>query len=194
MKPSEPRAQVLTAMLLVSMLTSGCATKALWEPQTYHPAERPELKLAVHEESRDLLAEYKEQREERKKYQSRAYWLFSSTNSIAQRGKPIFVSPKDYARLVPIPILEQVPATNAPPIAGYVAVPTAAQQGFDLYLDGCLLGRYYLPIYQAQPEPNAWRVAATPFAALGDTAVVVVVCVAVVAVVVGVIYLESGAH
>ena len=185
---------VLTTLLIVALLGSGCATSTLWEPQTFHPSDRPELKLAVHEESRDLLVQYKEQREEAKKLQPRAYWLLASTNGIAQRGKPVFVNPKNYTRLVSVPLLTEAPATNALPVAGYVALPTPAEQGFDLYLDGCLVGRYYLPIYCASPKATPWRVAATPFAALGDTTVVVAVCVAVAAVAAGAIYAGSQAH
>jgi hypothetical protein len=186
--------QVAAALVVGALLTNGCATSTLWEPQSCHPAEQPALKLSVHEQTRDLLVEYKEQGAEQKRFQPRAYWLFSSTNSIALQGKPVFVNPKALSGLVPVPLLDEAPGTNALPRAGYVAVPTAAQQGFDLYLDGCPLGRFYLPIYLAEPKATPWRVVATPFAALGDTAIVVVVCAAVVAVVVGVIYLESQNH
>jgi hypothetical protein len=188
------RAEAVTALLVAAIMASGCATSKLWEEQSYHPADHPNLNLALDPKSREVLVEYQEQREEAKKYQPRAYWLFASTNSIAARGKPVFVNPKDYAGLTPIPLLNEATATNAPALAGYVAVATPAQQGFDLWLDGAPLGRYYLPIYFAKPRATVWRVAVTPFAALGDTTVVIVVCAAVVAVVVGVIYLESEAH
>jgi hypothetical protein len=185
---------VLTTLLILALLGSGCATSSLWEPQTYHPSDQPELKLAVHEKTRDLLVQYQEQRAEVNKFQPRAYWLLASTNSLAQRGKPVFVNPKNCTSLVPVPLLTETPSTNAPPVAGYIAVPTPAEQGFDLYLDGCLVGRYYLPIYTASPKATPWRVAATPFAALGDTTIVVVVCAAVVGAAAGIIYAESQGH
>ena len=192
MKQHEPGIAAVSVML-VAALAGGCATNSLWEQQTFHPADRPDLKLALDPKSRDVLIEYKEQRAETKQYASRAYLLFSSTNSIANRGRPVFIDPKDYGELKPIPLLDSQ-STNAPAAAGYTAVATPAQQGFDLWLDGALVGRYYLPIYSAKPRPTLWRVAATPFAALEDTTVIIVVCAAVVVVVVGVVYLESESH
>ena len=184
-------AEVVTGMLVVAMTTAGCATSTLWEEQSYHPVDSPNLNLALDPTSRDVLVEYTEQRAEVKKFQRRAYWLFSSTNSIANQGKPVFVNPKHYAGLIPIPLLDEAPATNTPAVAGYVAVATPAQQGFDLWGNGTLLNRYYLPIYFTKPPATVWRIAATPFAAAGDVTVVVVVSAAVVAAVVGVIYLQT---
>jgi hypothetical protein len=184
-------ADAVTLAFVVAMAGAGCATNTLWEEQRYHPAAQLDLRLAQGPDHRDVLVQYNEQREEEKKTRRRAYWLFAFTNSIANEGRPIFVNPKNSAALTPVPLLLEATATNAPAAAGYVAVATPAQQGFDLWLEGVWLGRYDLPIYYAKPRASIWRVAATPFAALGDATVVVVVCAAVVAVVVGVLYAES---
>ena len=184
--------EAITAVLIVSLLANGCATKALWhENETYHPTDSPDLKLASGVNRRDVFVEYKEQRGEAPKFQWRAYWLFGSTNSIAKRGRPVFVDPKEYARLAPIPLLGENTGTNASALAGFAAVATPAEQGFDLWQDGKYLGRYYLPIYAARARPTFLRVAATPFAALNDTVVVIVLGAAVIAIVVGVLYLDS---
>jgi hypothetical protein len=185
---------VVTAMLIVALMTSGCATSTLWEEQSCHPADNPNLNLALDPKSRDVLVQYEEQRGEATKCQHRAYWLFASTNSIAIWGKSVFVNPKDYAGLIPIPLLDEAPGTNAPAMSGFVAVATPAQQGFDLWLNGAPLGRFDLPVYFAKPRATVWRVAATPFAALGDTTIIIVVCATVVVVIVGILYVAADNH
>src|SRR5258708_16335760 len=182
-------AEIVTAILIAAMMTSGCATCKLWDEQSCHPADHPNLNLALDMKNREVLVQYVEQRAEANKYQRRAYWLFASTNSIARSGKPVFVNPKDYTALIAIPLLDEPPGTNAPAMSGYVAVATPAQQGFDLWLDGVPLGRYDLPVYFAKPRATVWRVAATPFAALGDTTIIIVVCATVVGVIVGGLYI-----
>jgi hypothetical protein len=189
-----PMTGVVTAVLVATLAVTGCATSKLWDEQSYHPADHPNPNLAFDPKSADLLVQYTEQCAETKSFRRRAYWLFASTNSIANHGRPVFVKARAYAGLIPVPLLEEPPATNAPTVAGYLAVATPAQQGFDLWRDGAPLGRYYLAIYFATPRPTVWRVVATPFAALGDVVVVVVVSAAVVAVVVGLLYLDSQTH
>jgi len=186
--------EVITAMLAVAMITGGCATSTLWEEKSYRPYDNPHLSLALAPERQDVLVQYDERYSESKKLRHRAYWLFASTNAMANHVKPVFVKPAVGAGLMPIPLLAEAQGTNAPPFGGYVAVATPAEQGFDLWRDGVPLGRFYLPIYFTAPRATVWRVMTTPFAALGDMVVVVVVCAAVVAVVVGVIYLESETH
>lgn len=93
--------------------------------------------------------------------------------------------------LIPVPVSDEMPGTNPPAASGDVAVATPAQQGFDLWRDGDRLGRFYLPIYFASPKPTPWRIMATPFAALGDTVVIVAVSAAVVAVVAALLYANS---
>jgi hypothetical protein len=98
---------------------------------------------------------------------------------------------KDYSELMPIPIYDAAPDTNALS-SGFVAVATPWQQGFDLWQDGKPQGRFYLPIYFESPRVSVWRVVATPFAVLGDTVVAVVVAAAAVGVVVGLAYLQTS--
>ncbi len=181
----------VTTTLILALASAGCATDALWEVQDYHPTDHPDLQLAQDARHNDVLVQYNEQQSKVKKVRRRAYWLFASTNSIAIRGQPVFVDPGNYPGLVAIPLLEEPPDTHPPTPAGFVAVATPAQQGFDLWLRGVWLGRFDLPIYYAKPRATPWRVVATPFAALGDATLVVVVCAAVIAVVVGVLVLDA---
>lgn len=183
--------RAVTAALIAALCTCGCATNTLWAKKAYHPTEHPHLNLAFAPQMQDILVEYDEQCDESSHYQRRAYWLFASTNAVEDMGKPIFVKPGAFTGLMPVPLLDEMPATNLPPVAGYVALPSPAQQGFDLWRDGDPLGRFYLPIYFASPKPTPWRILATPFTALGDTVVAVAVSAAVVAAVVGLLYLES---
>jgi hypothetical protein len=184
----------VTGMLVLALFSAGCASGSLWEEQAWRPSDAPDLALAVNSSTQDLLVQYNERIEDTKHSRRRAYWLFASTNIDGSVGTPVFVKPELRAGLTPIPVLEEPPATNVPPVRGYLAVTTPAEQGFDLYWDGGFLGRYYLPTYLESPRPTVWRVVATPFAALGDVSVVVLILAATAGATVGIMYLESKAH
>jgi hypothetical protein len=179
--------EVLAILLIVALVDSGCATRALWEDRACHPADKPHLQLASCPGKQDVLVQYREQYSESKHFQNRAYWLFASTNQIAGRSKPVFVRPRFYAGLIPIPILSEMPTYHATS-SNLVAVSASAEQGFDLWRSGESLGRFNLPVYLVSPRRTFWRLVATPFAALGDTTVILAGCAAVAAVVGGILY------
>ncbi len=186
-----PLADIITVILIAALLTSGCASSALWEQKEYHAADHPRLSLAMDSRNQEVLVQYDEQYEESKKLRRRAYWLSDYEIGRGGQGTPVFVQAQDYSGLIPIPLLDEAQASNAPAVKGYVAVPTPWQQGFDLWRDGDALGRFYLPTYFARPPRTFGRVIATPFAALGDTVAVIVVSAAVVGLVVALLYVES---
>lgn len=183
----------VTAILVAAVLTSGCASTALWEKKQFHPADQPDLRLALNPQSRDVLVQYEEQCEDSSKLRHRAYWLFEHATNRGSEGQPVFVRAKDYSGLIPIALLDEEQASNAAAMKGYVAVATPWQQGFDLWQDGTAVGRFYLPVYFAPPPTTVWRVVATPFAALGDTAVALTAAALVLALIGGLAYLEAGA-
>ena len=185
-----PLADIVTVILIAALLNCGCASSALWEQKEYHAADHPKLSLAADPKSQEVLVQYDEQYEQSKKIRRRTYWLADYATGRSGQGQPVFVRAKDYSGLIPIPLLDEAEATNAPAMKGYVAVPTPWQQGFDLWRDGDSLGRFYLPTYFATPPPTFWRIVATPFAALGDSVAVITVTAIVLGAVAGLLYLE----
>jgi hypothetical protein len=186
--------QIVSAVLVLvvpTVLATGCATRELWAEKAYHPARHPRLSLGFDSLRQDLLVEYDEQCGDSSKVQRRAYWLFEYSNTQTLRPKPTFVRAKNFPGLTPVPVLDAPPATNAPVVAGYLAVATPSQQGFELRRDGEVVEQYYLAAYLAKPESTFWRVVATPFAALGDALVIVAAAAVVVGFIAGIAYLES---
>jgi hypothetical protein len=183
--------EAVAAMLAVALVASGCATETLWGDKTYHPADHPELQLSSATERHDILVQYNEQHADSKKIRRRAYWLFASTNALANHSYPEFVKPKTAAGLPPIPVFEEMPGTNTLRQEPFAAVATPAEQGFDLWLQGECIGRFYLPVYVNPPRRTVWRILSTPFAALGDATAVILITAAAVALVAGLIYLAS---
>ena len=178
--------EMAVALLIVALVTCGCATKTLWEDRTCHPADEPQLQLASSPEKQDVLVQYREQYSESKQFCKRAYWLFASTNQIAGHSKPVFVRPKACVSLVPLPLLSEN-ATNVSLSCDWFAVAAPAQQGFLLWRNGISLGRFNLPVYRVSPRCTFWRIVATPFAALADTTAILAGCAVVAAVVYGIV-------
>jgi hypothetical protein len=181
----------VTWCLILALFSAGCASSALWEKQAWRPSDFPDLRLDVNVTNQDLLVQYTEQIEDTKHTRRRAYWLWASTNSIAELGKPLFVKAPSARGLSPLPVFEKKP--TAMPPHGYLAVATHMEQGFDLWWDAQFLGRFYLPVYTESPEVSSWRIAASPFAALSDATIIIIVIGLSVGVTVGILYLENKA-
>ena len=106
-------------------------------------------------------------------------------------AKPVFIRVHPWFQLHHSSLdLDEMTISNALLRSGFVALPSVAQQGFDLWRDGESVGHFRLPVYLVSPKCTFWRIAATPFAALSDTTIIIAGCAAVAAIVGGVIYLE----
>lgn len=182
----------MTWCLVLALFSAGCASSSIWEKQAWRPSDYPDLRLDVNSTNNDLLVQYTEQIEDTKHTRHRAYWLWASTNNIAENGQPIFVKPPANGRgLSPLPVFEKKPASLPP--HGYLAVATHMEQGFDLWWDGQFLGRFYLPVYTETPKATGWRIVATPFAAMGDATVIILVVAVTVGLTVGILWAENKA-
>jgi hypothetical protein len=156
-------------MLCVTALAGGCATQAVWEVKTYHPADNPNLNLAFDPKSNDILVKYDEQRASSKSVQTRFYWLFA--NNQPQNLHPSFVTEANWPALISVPVIDSV-TTNCVPATGYGAKLLADESSFYLYHDGVSLGRFFLPDYPCQGQTMASRVMLTPPAIIADTLIV----------------------
>lgn len=186
--------EVISALLIVAILGSGCATKALWGERSYHPTDAINLALAAAPGKKDVLVQYDEQYGDSEKFRRRAYWLFEFARG-DDRGKrmPMFVEPMTAGRLVSLPVLDRRPDLDAPLAAGSYAVVNLTQQYFELWQDGAWQGKFELPVYFQTPPATVWRIAVTPFAVLADGIIAIAVVAAVAAVVGVVLWVEAGA-
>jgi len=115
-------------MLAAVMLSTGCATRALWDAKVYRPVSVPNLMLSP--QTNDVLVRYNEKcfavlnnskplqaggqhpadqiaaaprTNETHQLQPRAYWLFASTNR-AKYLPPEFVDPTNSSDWVSVPV------------------------------------------------------------------------------------------
>ena len=157
-------------MLCVAALAGGCATPAVWEVKTCHPANNPNLSLAFDPKSNDLLVKYDEQRASSKSVQTRFYWLLANNNQ-PKNQPPHFIDEVNLPDLISVPVIEWV-VTNSVPETGYSAKMLLDQRSFCLYRDGVIQDRFFLPNY---PSPiqmkTVSRVMLTPPAVIADTAI-----------------------
>ena len=86
--------RVIVMMLVPTLFATGCATRGLWDTKVHKPVSVPSLALSPQTE--DVLVRYDEKcfffPNGSKQLQSRAYWLFASTNR-AKLHPPEFVDP-----------------------------------------------------------------------------------------------------
>jgi hypothetical protein len=186
-------AEIGIALLILSLFTSGCVTERLWKEKAYHPKDNPRLKLSLAPQAKDVLVQYEEQCGDSEEHRPRAYWLFADSTKQTDQSKPRFVIPDAALELVSIPLLDEATAPHSPPERGYFAVSTPHQQGFELWRDGCHLGRFHLPVYFQKPRATAGRVLLTPLAVTADVIIIGTACAVVAGVVVGCLYLDSRA-
>jgi hypothetical protein len=179
------------ALLVLTLLSTGCVTRALWADKSFHASDYPELRLSLSPHADDILVQYLEQSAESDKTQRRAYWLFAHAVQRQEKAKPKFVTPDASLELIPIPMLGDPAATNSLP-AGYCALPLAYDQGFYLWKHGRQIGRFDLPIYFVKPRSRVGRMVLTPLAVTADAVIVGAAGAVVVAVIVGLGYLEGA--
>jgi hypothetical protein len=172
MKVTKAIAKLLVPVLLLTF-GSGCATPALWSNTRMdacnQPAATPNVRLFSTSERNDFLVVYDEYSGHARTSSPRAYWLEQNDKRIAQDHRPLFVSPKLAARMMPVPVLSSLPdASNAPP--PIYAVVSAPSGSFTLYRHEKIT-TYRLPEYD-DGRGTAEKIFLTPPAVIFDSAIV----------------------
>jgi hypothetical protein len=173
--------EVVAALLVVVLSTTGCMTRELWTERLYHPHTQPQVQLAASPERPLILVSYREQFEKTRHIRRRTFWLDLEDRYDAF-SRPNFVDPAKYPGLIEIPLLDATQGTNFVPSLGYAAMETYSKPGFELWRDGQSLGRFALPIYEADAPVTAETVAKTPVVLLVDGGIIVLSVAAVVAI------------
>ena len=151
---------------------SGCKTAGdgpltyrLWDngSRSYcEPVASPDLALSEVPSKRDILVEYNAISDQRDGIRRLAYLLEANQGRIEAGKAPHFVNPKRYHDLLAIP--------NSISTRCYALVDTNGR-AFTLYQQGREPESFILPDYQ-DDHNTLVRAALTPFAVVGDAAVV----------------------
>ena len=166
-------------LMSIALLLTGCETVRdysltgrLWNNAEFRhfaePASDPHLELFIAPPN-DLLVCYDEVREQDERIRRRAYFLRENLDRVARRRKPKFVNPQLASNLVMLP-LETLSSTASSPFVSY----DRDRRKFSVVGIDRLNGIYELPAY-VETNGNVTRVALTPLAVAGDTAVVATV-------------------
>ena len=176
-------AQLAVPALMLIVLETGCATVEkysltyrLWDNEDLTKFSEPaaDVNLALFEVSNraDVLVQYNAITESHKAVQRRSYLLRANLARIMAKKKPIPAEPFSPEEMKSIPVLLSAEvATNRPPEQMAYAVAIDQGRGFKLYRPGQPEETYDLPVY-AETSGTPTRVALTPFALAGDTAMV----------------------
>jgi len=171
------------AAVCLLCLVSGCETVheyslsyKLWDNADFckwsEPLPNPHLALFETPGHTNLLVEYDAFSERRAVIKRQAYYLQPGQAQSGAGKAPRFVSPGAAAGLKSIPVFEaRTLITNPPaPFTSYAVLSESGRE-FTLYPQADASGVFQLPVY---PEGSGTikRVALTPVAAVGDTAMV----------------------
>lgn len=194
------RAGFAGAAASLMLLVAGCQTAEdysltcrLWDNgdlrKYSEPAPNPNLALFEATNHAGVLIEYDALSEKHSTINRRAYYLQPNQARIDAGKKPKLVKLPVADGMKPIPVLlAEAAVTNPPPELTTYAVTTKNGRGFTLYRPMESGETFDLPVY-AETSGTPARIALTPFALAGDTAMVAAVAAAVGFV----MWLESGA-
>lgn len=164
----------LSLLAVLSCVTTGCVTSALWEEgrfvRFHEPAAPPNLRLFESPEKQDILVQYDEWQELKEKLKKRTYWLGTERQPFANPHKPRFVSSGATEGLLSIPIYnsaDSLTQTNAV----LAAVTRWNPTGFTLYSGDRVLGYFVLPVYD-NGSSTTKKVLLTPLAVTADAAII----------------------
>jgi hypothetical protein len=167
-------------------LVSGCETVQdhslsykLWDnadlSKWSEPSSNPRLALFESPDHTKLLVVYDAVSEKHSVVKRQAYYLEPNQARISAGKAPKFTDPAAAEGMTPIPVFEAATiATNPPTHLTNYAILSESGREFTLHPQAERLGAFQLPAY---PETSGTivRVALTPLAAVGDTAMVGVV-------------------
>ena len=160
--------------LLLTLLTGGCTTNALWNKTDLdawnEPAQNADARLFDAEHKRDLLVVYNEYSERHDSVRPRAYFLNQNQDRVAQGRKPHFVSTRCSRNLPLVQTFQTATEndTNFPPTI--YAIISANQQSFTIYSSG-ETNNYSLAVYN-DGRAQKVRIALTPVAVTADLAII----------------------
>jgi hypothetical protein len=166
------------AMLVLGagILSTGCATRALWDNQTldnFHEPARPN-RLAIYQvpEKQDYLVQYDDLSPAKDAVVRRAYYLNENHAATQRASKPRFVDPSQGSPRTPLPVIESTNLMNNLDAKSPVYVVRENNLRFGLYQrENKLIGEYDLPIYPTSAG-TVKRALLAPFAVALDVTVV----------------------
>lgn len=168
------RRQPLTIALLLTLLTGGCATDALWNKTDLdawnEPAQNPDVHLFDARHKRDFLVVYDEYSERHDSVHPRAYFLNRNQDRVAQGRKPHFVSTRCSDKLQPVQTFQTPPESNTNLSQTSYAVMASNQQSFTI-LSGAEKKEYNLAVYN-DGRAQKVRIALTPVAVTADLTII----------------------
>jgi hypothetical protein len=160
--------------LAVTILSSGCATSALWEngqfARFHEPATPANLQFFQSGQRGAVLVEYDESREGDDSIRRRAYWLEPFCKPAKNPHKPSFVSVKAARGLSPLPVVDS-PAATPSTTAGLHAVVGTNGADFTLRSGERTIGIYDLPVYE-DASGKTKQVLLTPLAVAADLTII----------------------
>lgn len=166
--------QPLTIALLLTLLTGGCATDALWNKTDLdawnEPAQNPDVHLFDARQKRDFLVVYDEYSERHDSVRPRAYFLNRNQARVAQGQKPHFVSTRCSYRWPPVQTFQTAPESSTNFAQTIYAVMVSNQQSFTIF-SGAEKTEYSLAVYNDGRSQKV-RIALTPFAVTADLTII----------------------
>ena len=161
-------------LLLLPLLTGGCATSALWNKTQLdawnEPAERANLRLFDAGPRKDFLVVYDEYSERHDATRTRAFFLHQNEQLVAQGRKPDFVSAQLSREWPPVPVLPTPPLHGTNFSSALYAVVSTNQQSFAIF-SGAAGTNHDLPVYN-----DGWgrtdRIALTPVTVVADLTII----------------------
>jgi hypothetical protein len=168
------RRQLLTMVLLLPLLTGGCATNALWNKTQLdawnEPDDNSRLQLFDASRQKDFLVVYDEYSERHDSTRTRAYFLNQNDKRVEQGRKPHFVSAQLSRELPLVPVLQTLPLANTNFLPTVYAVISTNKQSFTIYSSEQRTN-HDMPVYN-----DGWgrtdRIALTPVAVVADLTIV----------------------
>jgi hypothetical protein len=161
-------------ILLLPLLTGGCATHALWTSGNLdawnEPAQNADVRLFDAAPKKDFLVVYDEYSERHDSIHTRAYFLNQSQKRVAQGQRPHFVSIHLASKPPPIPVLYAPPSSNTNFSQTLCALVSTNNQSFTIY-SGERSASYSLPVYN-DGRGRTYRLALTPVAVVADITIV----------------------
>jgi len=165
--------QLWTITLLLPLLTSGCATNALWNKTQLDAWNEPASNANVHlfdaSQRKDFLVVYDEYSERHDSIHTRAYFLNQNQGRAVQGQKPHFVSARASRKLPPVPIFQTLPESSTNFSQTICAVISTNGQFFTIY-SGKEKTDYNLPVYN-DGQGQIDRIALTPIAVVADATI-----------------------
>jgi len=161
-------------LFLLLALSSGCATKALWNNENLEAVKEPanpvNLRLFDATRQNDVLVVYDEYSERSDGVRTRAYWLNENQAQVDQHHTPHFASPSLMHRLSPMPVFYSTSGITNWTFTQYAVVETN-QQSFTLYSNNGQTSRHDLPTYN-DGKGRVEKIALTPVAATADLTII----------------------